>query len=159
MIKQIALFDDDGNLIRQVTKTGSQLKEGWIVFYKEELERLMKANFDYSVVKVYMYLCSQQTYQTLVMTPISHVARELRMSYRTAWGAVRTLEAEGYLARRCVDGVKGFLINPKVTTCGKSSLAAKNILWSLDLGKVSSSELDRAVEEQAAQATTPLEGE
>lgn len=158
MIKQINLFDDEGNFVRSVTQTGSQLKEGWIVFYKEELERLMKLNLDYSVVKVYMYLCSQQTYEKLVMTPISHAARELGMAYRTAWGAIRTLEREGFLARRTVDGVRGFLINPKVSTCGKASLAAKQILWSLSEQDIAGIKLDEEVEKQAATAPPPLDG-
>lgn len=129
-IKKIfSLFDDDGTLIREIAMNGNQLKEGWIVVYKRPLERLILECKEYSKVRVFIFLMSRQTFDSLVIISISEIAKKLKMNYKTAWACIKWLEERDYLRRVERDGVVGFMINPQVSTCGKKSLPEKQSVF------------------------------
>lgn len=132
MKREFSLFDDDGFLVKKSISFEENLKEGWIVMYKEPLRKLITECKEYSKVKVFIYLSSLQTYDSLVFTTITSISKNLNMTYKTCWSCIKWLEEKNYLKRVERDGINGFLINPKVSTYGKKSLKEKNALWSMD---------------------------
>lgn len=135
MKKVFSLFDDNGELVKQTEQHGSQLKEGWIVVYKEPLQRLITECKEYSKVRVFIYLSSLQTFDSLVFISIAELSRKLQMTYKTAWSCIKWLEEHEYIKRMERDGITGFLLNPNITTCGKKNAGKKRSMWSsFDLG-------------------------
>lgn len=141
LIREFRLFEDDGSLVAKTVRKGTMLGEGWFVMYKEAVQRLLKECPNFATFKVFIQLASYQTYDVYVYVSIRQVATDLGMTYRTAWGCVKWLEAHKYLRRELQNGTPVFLLNHLVTTCGKKSLPAKSKLWSIKLGgKVSEKE-------------------
>lgn len=132
MRREFSLFDDEGFLVKKSTSFEDNLKEGWLVMYKEPLRKLISESKEYSKVKVFIYLSSLQTYDSLVFTTITSISKNLKMTYKTCWACIKWLEEKQYLKRVERDGMHGFLLNPKITTCGKKSLKEKNALWSMN---------------------------
>lgn len=137
MKKVISLFDENtGELFSRVEKNTSTILGGeWIVFYDSAIRKILEDNPDYSTVKVLLQLMSMQTFDVYTITTIQSVAKKLKMSYKTAWSAVQWLEKNHYLKRSKVNGANAFILNPSMTTRGRSSMAQKRTIWSLDLTK------------------------
>lgn len=129
MQKEFILKDNEGNILKKTSSYVEQLKEGWIVMYKEPLKKLVMECKEYSKVRVFIYIASLQTYDTLVFVSIADVARNIGITYKTAWSCVKWLEEHQYLCRIERDGICGFLINPDFSTCGKKTSKLKKELW------------------------------
>ena len=127
LVRQVSLFDDEtGEFISSnATALGSKLKEGWIVVYKEALMTLMSEVPNYATLRFYLYLACHQTYDTMTIVSTSHIAKEAKMTYQTAWNACKWLIQHNYIAKTTKNGTPAFIINPDVTTCGKKNLEAK----------------------------------
>lgn len=105
--------------------------------YKRPLEKLILECKEYSKVRVFIFLMSRQTFDSLVIISISEIARQLKMTYKTAWACIKWLEDKDYLKRVERDGIVGFMINPKVSTCGKKSLVEKqSVFGQIDLSMI-----------------------
>lgn len=131
MIKNLSLFDDDGTLIRSSTYKGTVLKKEWFVMYKEGLSRMLTEIPNFATLKVFLKLCSLQTYEPIVVTSTSFIAKELGIAYKTAWESIKWLTQHNYVKRTTHNGLSGFLLNLDITTCGKSSYGEKQKAWAL----------------------------
>lgn len=131
MRKEFSLFDDDDNLVAKHTTYGDVLSEGWIVMYKKPLQHLVLHCTEYSKVRVFAYLSSLQSYDSVVYTTISDVSKQLNLNYKTTWNAIIWLEKNQYLIRTVKNGSSGFILNPQITTCGKKSLKEKKFAWKM----------------------------
>lgn len=128
MLRQITLYDDEtGEFISSNTsKTGSKLKEGWIVVYKEPLIKLLQACPNYATLKVYLRIAAAQDYDTVTYISTRFLANDLNLAYQTVWNAVKWLINNDYIKRAKNDtGASGFIVNPLVSTCGKKNLEEK----------------------------------
>lgn len=134
MKKVVSLFDEStGELFSRVEKNTSTILGGeWIVFYDSAIRKILEDNPDYSTVKVLLQLMSMQTFDVYTITTIQNVARKLKMSYKTAWSAVKWLEKNNYLKRSKVNGANAFILNPSMTTRGRSSMAQKRTVWGMN---------------------------
>lgn len=131
MRRQFTLFDDEGTVIKSTTYSEEGLNAGWVVMYQRGILSLLNKCKELTKLKVFMFLASQQTFDSIVVTNMAFVARELKMSYKSAWLAVKWLEENKVLKRVVKNGVSGFLLNPKYTTCGRKSLKEKRALWKI----------------------------
>lgn len=136
MKKLFATFDDNGSIIRQTLYEGSALMEGWFIMYKEPLKELIMKCKEYSKVRVFIYLSTLQTYDTYIFTTIRAVSKALNITYKTCWDCFKWLEKENYIKKFDKEGVTAYVINPKITTCGKKSLPHKNQIWNLNLDEL-----------------------
>lgn len=127
ILRQISLFDSEtGELISSNQQmSGTRLKEGWIVVYKEALRKLLKEAPNYSTVKVYLYIATAQDYDTVTMITTPFIAKEASMSYQAAWRATKWLIQNSYIKRADINGSEGFIVNPMISTCGRKNFEEK----------------------------------
>lgn len=132
---QMTLFDDNNNPISQVNKIidGSVLKDGWVFMYKQAINDLLDDAPTFAVIKIFFRLASMQSYEPIVYTTLSHVAKLASLNYKTAWQAMKWLKENNYVKVVSVSGVRGYLINPSVSGCGRSAMKARIELWSKTL--------------------------
>lgn len=130
-IIQQSLFDDNDNFVSSFSKVvnGSALKDGWIFMYKEAINELLDDAPTFAVVKIFFRLASLQTYEPIIHTTLSHVAKLAGLNYKTAWQAMKWLKENGYVKTTEEAGSRGYIINPKVSGCGRSSIKVKEEIW------------------------------
>lgn len=129
MKKQFTLFDDEGTIIKSTTYSDEGLNTGWIVMYKKNIIEILNKCKELTKLKVFMFLASQQTYDSIVVANMAYISKQLKISYKSTWLAIKWLEENQIVVRIVKNGVHGFLINPKYTTCGRKSLKEKRSLW------------------------------
>lgn len=136
MKKVYSIYDDEGLLIKSTSFNDEGLQGGWFVMYKDSILHLLNECKELTKLKVFMFLASRQTFDTLIVTNVTFISKSLKMSYKSAWLAVKWLEDNDYIKRVEIDGVHGFLINPSYTTCGRKSLKQKRMIWERSLSEV-----------------------
>lgn len=138
IMKQFSLFDTEtGDIISSHQQlAGSQLKEGWIVVYKEALRDLMAKCPNYATLRTYLYIATAQNYDTVTLITIKYIASETGMRYQTVWNSVKWLINEGFIAKANIKGSPGFVVNPLVSTCGKKNYDEKLEYFAKDLASV-----------------------
>lgn len=133
-MKQVfSLFDElTGELVSRTETTRKNLiGDEWIVVYDKMLKKLLEDNPPYAIVRVYLKLALMQTFDTHIVTTIANVARELGMTYKTAWQSFKWLEENEYLKKSELRGMATYLLNPNFTTRGRASLAEKRAKWQM----------------------------
>ena len=130
--RRYAQYNAVGELISDtVTSRPRRLEGEWIVFYKKPLKRLAIDAPPLSVLRVYLYLASQQTFETYVIVTPKKIMQDLEMARRTFYDAIRYLKENGFVQQHEHNGNIAWLINPTLTTRGRGNQAVKNALWSL----------------------------
>lgn len=130
--RRFAQYNAVGELISDtVTSRPRRLEGEWIVFYKKPLKRLAIDAPPLSVLRVYLYLASQQTFETYVLVSPKKIMQDLEMARRTFYDAVRYLKENGFVQQHEHNGNIAWLINPTLSTRGRGNQTVKNALWSL----------------------------
>ena len=127
--KQVRIFDGNtGEVFKESISFGSQNGEGWIIMYRDTIKSLIHNAPDFSTMKVFLTLATNQEFETGINTTKQAVADELNISYVSTMKAFKWLKENNYVKERKVHGQTQFLLNPRVTTCGKNR-KAKIALW------------------------------
>lgn len=130
--RRFAQYNAVGELISDtVTSRPRRLEGEWIVFYKKPLKQLAIDAPPLSVLRVYLYLASQQTFETYVIVAPSKIMKDLGMARRTFYDAIRYLKENGFVQQHEHNGNIAWLINPTLTTRGRGNQTVKNALWSI----------------------------
>ena len=126
--KQVTIFDaETGEVIKDAVTFGSQNGEGWFIMYRKSLEDLT-INAPFAALKVFLNLASKQEFEDGINTTKQAVADSLKISYDNVMRGFKWLKENNYVKERKVNGQTQFLLNPRVTSCGKNR-NAKIKLW------------------------------
>ena len=118
---------DTGEIIRKSINRGSQNGDDWVIIYREALANLGRTA-PLVAWKVFAALGSKQNFERGLKVTKKAIAEEFGMSYDNVIRGFNWLKENGYLKEHKVDGVREFLLNPDVTTCGRHK-KAKLDLW------------------------------
>ena len=129
-IKELTVMDDDGNVQAKHRWKSKPNPEGFVLMYRKPFEELAVEAPTLSVMKVFSLLSSMQPYEGGINITRQAIADKLNTTYASVWSACKWLVESGYIGEQKVNGIKQFLLNPNVTTCGKKR-QAKEIQWSL----------------------------
>lgn len=118
--RNITLIDNDtGEIFENHSQTlGSKLGGGWIVVYKVPLQKLLKVVPNFATLKVYLYIASSQDFNKVTLISAKYISAQLGMSYQTVWNSIKWLKQAGYVKDGEIAGMKGYVVNPTVSTCG-----------------------------------------
>ena len=130
--RRFAQYNAKGELLSDtVTSRPRRLEGEWIVFYKKPLKQLAISAPPLSVLRIYLYLASKQTFETyVIVTPAKSMA-DLGMAKRTFYDGIKYLKENGYVQQHEHDGNIAWLLNPTLTTRGRGNNSVKNALWTL----------------------------
>ena len=128
-IKELTVMDDDGNVQAKHRWKSKPNPEGFILMYRTPIEELAADAPTLSVMKVFLLLSTMQQYEGGITTTQKAIAEKLGISQVHTSKAFKWLRENGYIGEQKVNGIKQFLLNPNVTTCGKKR-QAKEIQWS-----------------------------
>lgn len=106
-----------------VTDGGSYywgFSKDWVFFNDELMVNLIKNIPACSTLKVFLKLSTKQEFEGGIKTTKQALANELKISYDSAIKAFKWLKENDYVKEFKRDGQTCFLLNPKVTTCGKN---------------------------------------
>ena len=119
--------DETGKIIRESFNRGSQNGDDWVIIYRKALAQLV---LDAPLVawKVFGALSSKQDFEKGIKVTKKSIAEEFNMSYDNVIRGFNWLKENGYLKERKVDGIREYLLNPNVTTCGRNK-KKKVELW------------------------------
>ena len=130
--RRFAQYNRKGELLSDtVTSRPRRLEGEWIVFYKKPLKQLAISAPPLSVLRIYLYLASKQTFETYVIVTPTKIMQDLGMAKRTFYDGIKYLKENGYVQQHEHDGNIAWLLNPTLTTRGRGNHAVKNALWSL----------------------------
>lgn len=130
--RRFAQYNAKGELLSDtVTSRPRRLEGEWVVFYKKPLKQLAISAPPLSVLRIYLYLASKQTFETYVIVTPSKIMQDLGMAKRTFYDGIKYLKENGYVQQHEHDGNIAWLLNPTLTTRGRGNNAVKNTLWSL----------------------------
>lgn len=117
--KTIVMDDETGKIIRESFNRGSQNGDDWVIVYREALVNLV-LNAPLTAWKVFGVLSSKQDFLKGIKITKKAIAEEFNMSYDNVIRGFNWLKENGYLKERKVDGIREYLLNPDVTTCGRN---------------------------------------
>lgn len=129
MKKQFSLFDDDGTLIKSTEYSVEGFDRSWFIMYKATTEQMLSKFSELTKLKVFMFILSQQTFDSLVITNMKYIAKTLGISYKSTWLAVKWLIENDFIKKVEKNGNKGFIINPYYSACGRKSLKERKEVW------------------------------
>ena len=130
--RRFAQYNANGELLSDtVTSRPRRLEGEWIVFYKKPLKQLAISAPPLSVLRIYLYLASKQTFETYVIVTPAKIMSDLGMAKRTFYDGIKYLKENGYVQQHEHDGNIAWLLNPTLTTRGRGNNSVKNALWSL----------------------------
>ena len=130
--RRFAQYNAKGELLSDtVTSRPRRLEGEWIVFYKKPLKQLAISAPPLSVLRIYLYLASKQTFETYVIVTPAKIMQDLGMAKRTFYDGIKYLKENGYVQQHEHDGNIAWLLNPTLTTRGRGNQTVKNALWSL----------------------------
>ena len=130
--RRFAQYNAKGELLSDtVTSRPRRLEGEWIVFYKKPLKQLAISAPPLSVLRIYLYLASKQTFETYVIVTPAKIMQDLGMAKRTFYDGIKYLKENGYVQQHEHDGNIAWLLNPTLTTRGRGNNSVKNALWSL----------------------------
>ena len=126
--KQVKIFDSEtGEIFSDSTNYGSQNGDDWVIWYRNALANLA-VNAPLVAWKVLAMLASKQEFEDGINTTKQAIADTLGMSYENVMRGFKWLKENDYIKERKVNGQTQFLLNPRVTTCGRKR-KAKIELW------------------------------
>lgn len=142
VIKQFNIFDaTSGELKLQKTVRGTTtFGRGWAMIDKKALRQLI-ADCDPGTVTVAAWLISKQTYEDYIVAAISGIARATGIHRNTVGKSLKELAERQFLRPIKIDGSLCWLLNPRITACGKESYKRRQRLWNFadDYGKIADS--------------------
>lgn len=126
--KRTTVYDSStGRVIRDSVNYGTQNGDGWVIMYRNALADLARTA-PLTAWKVFAALSSKQEFERGTKITKKAIADEFNISYDNVIRGFNWLKENGYLKERKIDGVREFLLNPDVTTCGKQK-KKKLELW------------------------------
>lgn len=136
-IQQFSLYDEKtGELISRTVKKKIRKIEGdWIVFFTKPLTKLIESTNESAIIRVYLWLASKQTFNDYVLVDRKTIYESLRISRMSCYKALKWLMKNNYVSEVKQDGIKGFFINPNVTTKGSKNFKEKKSKWSFEILK------------------------
>lgn len=141
MFYQYRLFDENGGIISDTISRKARMRGDYVSFYKKPLESIAKDITDGSTIRIYLWLCSKQTFENLVLTTRRQIALSLGLTRVTVWKSIKTLESLGYLKELNVEGNTAYLISPVVCNKGEKQRVKKLDLWAHTPDKVGDKDL------------------
>ena len=130
--RRFAQYNAKGELVSDtVTSRPRQLGGEWIVFYKKALKQLVMECPALSVIRIYLYLASKQTFETFVIVTPAKIMSDLQIARKTYYDGMKWLKENGYVQQHEHDGNIAWLLNPTKTTRGRGQQSVKNSLWSI----------------------------
>lgn len=130
--RRFTQYNAKGELVSDtVTSKPRQLGGEWIVFYKKALKQLVMDCPALSVMRIYLYLASKQTFETFVLVTPSAIMADLQIARKTFYDGMKWLKENGYVQQHQHDGNIAWLLNPTKTTRGRGQQHVKNSLWSI----------------------------
>jgi DNA-binding transcriptional ArsR family regulator len=99
-----------------------------VIVYSKTYKNLLLENTSPSVLRVFGLLMTMQEFDNGIKITKKAIADILKISYDSVMVALKWLKENGYVKEHKVNGITEFLLNPKVTTCGKNR-KAKLALW------------------------------
>ena len=97
--------------------------------YEDGVKLLIKQAPNFITLKVYLQLSTMQTFDMHIITTVKDLARELGVSYVSAWKAIKWLKRHRYIEQTTVNGTPAFILNPSVATKGKKNIKAKKKIF------------------------------
>lgn len=137
LVKEITLFDLDketGELVpmSQTTKyEGTELGDDWIVLYKKALDKLLGMNVSGSTLKLFIKLLSMQDFGKEIVVSKKYLRESLQMPKSTFTMSLTWLKEHDFVKETTSMGNQAFVLNPKVTACGKKALKERKAFWSM----------------------------
>ena len=101
------------------------------MFYKKQLKQLAIDAPPLSVLRIYLYLASKQTFDTYVLVTPTKIMKDLGIAKRTFYDGIKYLKENGYVQQHEHDGNIAWLLNPSLTTRGRGNNDIKAALWAL----------------------------
>lgn len=130
--RRFVQYNRKGELISDtVTSKPRRLEGEWIVFYKKPLKQLAVDAPPLSILRIYLYLASKQTFETYVLVSPTKIMRDLGISKKTFYDGIKYLKENGYVQQHEHEGNIAWLLNPNLTTRGRGNNDVKNSLWTL----------------------------
>lgn len=150
--RDIKLIDNETGEIFETHSQmlGSKLGGGWIVVYKVPLQKLLKVVPNFATLKVYLYIASSQDFNKVTLISAKYISAELDMAYQTVWNSIKWLKQAGYIKDGEMAGMKGYVVNPTVSTCGvkKNDEKLKHFVDDIVEEEVDADRADQTEEEE-----------
>lgn len=127
--KQVISYDDNGEVIADVTKKKSwQNGGGFVISYTEKMSEFLTKTSTGSVVRVFVYIAHHQQYGVDGKTfgyRCSHkfLQQVLRLDKKTIYSALNVLKEEFLVNETKIDGQTEFMVNPNYVTIGTDKKA------------------------------------
>lgn len=124
LIQEFRLIDSSsGEVVVSHSSTKiSKLKKGWFAMYKLPIQKLITEVPNFATLKVFLLLSSVQDYETVTIISNNEIARLTQLSYPSVWKSINWLLEHEYIKKASVNGVKGYILNPSVSTCGTDKI-------------------------------------
>jgi len=117
--KQVTEFDaETGEVYKDFVTFGTQNGDDWMIMYKKPIFQ-MAMEAPSVALKVFLSLSSKQPFEGGIKTTKQAIADQLKISYDNVMRGFKWLKEHNYIKERKTDGQTEFLLNPKVTTCGR----------------------------------------
>ena len=130
IIKELTVMDENGNVQSKHRWKSKPNPEGFVLVYRDAMKDLAIEAPSLSVMKVFNLLGSMQPFEGGIAISKQAIADRIGTTYKSVWSACKWLIENGYIGEQKINGMRQFILNPNVTTCGKKR-QAKEIQWSL----------------------------
>ena len=135
-VMQFSLYDEKtGELISKTIKKKIRIEGDWIVFFAKPLTKLVQDTSESAIIRVYLWLASKQTFNDYVIVDRKTIYETLKISRMSCYKALKWLIKNNYIQEIKENGIKGFFLNPNVTTKGSKNFKAKKSKWSFEVFK------------------------
>lgn len=117
---------ETGEITKESRWSGSMLGDDYFVMYKDAINNLLHdTDAPDSALKVFMKLCTMQTYETAVVVSRAFLMKDLKCTRKTLWKSLTYLKEHAFIMETTVNGHSAFIINPDASNCGKSAIVTK----------------------------------
>lgn len=121
---------ETGEITKESRWSGSMLGDDYFVVYKQAMDRLLHDSAaPESALKVFMKLCTMQTFESAVVVSRTFLMNDLKTTRKTLWKALSYLKEHAYIMETTINGHSAFIINPDVSNCGKASIPVKRKIF------------------------------
>ena len=121
-------MDDNGEVKSKHRWKSHPNPEGFVLMYRNAMEELAINAPNFAVMKIFVLLSSMQQYKEAIITTQKSIAEKLGISQVHTSRAFKWLKENGYIGEQKINGIKQFVLNPNVTTCGRNR-QEKNLQW------------------------------
>lgn len=128
-IKELTVMNENGEVKAKHRWKSHPNPEGFVLMYRNAIEELAVDAPNFAVVKIFMLLSSMQHYEGAITTTQKAIADRLGISQVHTSRAFKWLKENSYIGERRINGIRQFVLNPNVTTCG-TKRQAKELQWS-----------------------------